>query len=67
MTAGGHVVGVLGVPESAGLFGDGRQRALAATATLLGVSLRNAQLFCELRDDSVRDGLTGCYHRTHSR
>jgi diguanylate cyclase (GGDEF)-like protein len=64
MTAGGHVVGVLGVPE--GPFTDGRQRTLAAAATLLGVSLRNAQLFRELRENSVRDGLTGCYHRTHA-
>jgi diguanylate cyclase (GGDEF)-like protein len=66
MTAGGHIVGVLGVPDTAGPFGESRLRTLAAAATLLGVSLRNAELFRELRDNSVRDGLTGCYHRTHA-
>ncbi len=66
MTAGGLAVGVLGVPDSAGPFSEGRQRALAAAAALLGISLRNAQLFREVRENSLRDGLTGCYNRTHA-
>ena len=66
MTAGGHTVGVLGVPESSGPFNEGRRRTLAAAATLLGISLRNAQLFRELRETSLRDGLTGCFNRTHA-
>src|SRR5262249_21672683 len=37
-----------------------------AAATLLGISLRNAQLFLELRENSLRDGLTGCFNRMHS-
>jgi diguanylate cyclase (GGDEF)-like protein len=65
MSAGGLAVGVLGVPDSAGPFNEGRRRALAATAALLGISLRNALLFQELRDHSLRDGLTGCFNRTH--
>ena len=66
MTAGGHAVGVLGLPESAGPFTEGRWRVLAATAALLGIALRNAQLFQDLREHSLRDGLTGCFNRTHA-
>jgi len=35
-------------------------------AALLAISLRNAQLFDELRENSLRDGLTGCFNRTHA-
>jgi hypothetical protein len=66
LTAGGHPVGVLGIPESAGPFTEGRQRVLAMAAALLAISLRNAQLFDELRENSLRDGLTGCFNRTHA-
>ena len=66
MTVGGHPVGVLGVPDSAASLNEGRRRVLAAAATLLGISLRNAQLFREVHDHSVRDGLTGCFNRTHA-
>ncbi len=64
LMAGGHPVGVLGIPDSAGPFG--RQRVLAMAAALLSISLRNAQLFHELREYSLRDGLTGCFNRTHA-
>ena len=37
-----------------------------AAATILAVSLRNAELFREVRDNSLRDGLTGCFNRTHA-
>lgn len=66
MTAGGHAIGVLAVPESAGPFTESRQRRLAAAAALLAISLRNAQLFREVRENSLRDGLTGCFNRTHA-
>ena len=39
---------------------------LTAAATLLGISLRNAALFREVRENSLRDPLTGCFNRTHS-
>jgi diguanylate cyclase (GGDEF)-like protein len=66
MAAGGKVIGVLGVPEGAEPFTEGRRRSLAAAATLLGVSVRNAELFREVRDNGLRDGLTGCFNRTHA-
>ena len=66
MSAGGYAVGVLAVPEAAGPFSEGRRRALAAAATLLGISLRNAELFREVRENSLRDRLTGCFNRAHA-
>jgi len=66
LTAAGQALGVLGIPESAGPFTEGRRRVLAAAAALLAVSLRNTQLFHELRENSLRDGLTGCVNRTHA-
>ncbi|HTK28208.1 MAG TPA: GGDEF domain-containing protein [Vicinamibacterales bacterium] len=66
LMAGGDVVGVMGVPEAGDPGAPGRQRALATAATLLAISLRNADLFREVRENSVRDGLTGCFNRTHA-
>src|SRR5213083_3365581 len=35
-------------------------------AALLAISLRNAQLFHDLREHGLHDGLTGCFNRTHA-
>jgi len=64
ITAAGNGVGVLAMPETS--ITETRRRLYAAAATLLGISIRNAQLFREVRENSVRDGLTGCFNRTHS-
>jgi diguanylate cyclase (GGDEF)-like protein len=64
LAAGGHLVGVMGISE--GAFVEGRRRTVAMSATLLAISIRNAQLFNEVRDNSLRDGLTGCFNRTHA-
>lgn len=66
LSAGGHVVGVLGLPEPQGELAGSRQRIVAMSAALLAIAIRNAQLFAEVRDTSLRDGLTGCYNRTHA-
>jgi diguanylate cyclase (GGDEF)-like protein len=66
MTAGGHPVGVLGIPNAAGPFTTERKRVLTMAAALLAISLRNAQLFHDVRENSLRDGLTGCFNRTHA-
>ena len=39
---------------------------LSAAAALLAVSLKNAELFREVRENSVYDPLTGCYRRAHA-
>src|SRR5262249_46111843 len=62
LNAGGHAVGVLGVPDTAGPFSEPRRRMLATAAALLAIALRNAQLFQEIRENSLRDGLTGCFN-----
>ncbi len=41
-------------------------RAGQAAAALLAVSVENAQLFREVRDNSLRDSLTGCATRSHA-
>jgi diguanylate cyclase (GGDEF)-like protein len=66
MAAGGQPVGVLAIPESAAPFTEGRRRVLCAASALLGISLRNSDLFREVRENSLRDDLTGCYNRTHA-
>jgi diguanylate cyclase (GGDEF)-like protein len=65
LIAGGTPVGVVGVdPEPA--LTDHQRRILTTAAALLAVSLKNAQLFREVHENSVRDSLTGCFNRRHS-
>ena len=64
LAAGGHLVGVMGISEDA--FAEGKRRTVAMSAALLAICIRNAQLFSEVRDNSLRDGLTGCFNRTHA-
>ncbi|MSO55834.1 MAG: GGDEF domain-containing protein [Acidobacteria bacterium] len=64
MLVGGTPVGVVGLPKTNTLT-DGQRRMLAAASALLAVSVKNAQLFRETRENGLRDGLTGCVNRTH--
>lgn len=64
LTAGGHLVGVMGLSEDA--FAEGRRRTVELSSALLAISLSHAQLFNEVRDNSLRDSLTGCFNRTHA-
>jgi len=57
-------VGAVGVSPAPALTTH-QESMLAAAAALLAVSLRNAELFREIRENSVRDSLTGCANRTH--
>ena len=66
LIVGGKAMGVLGVRAQGGLLSPDRRRIIEAAAALLAVSIKNAQLFREVRDNSVRDGLTGCFTRTHA-
>ena len=63
MMVGGNAIGVLGLSKGAGV--ERRRRMLAAASALLAVSVKNAQLFRDTRENSLRDGLTGCFNRTH--
>ncbi len=62
----GKPVGVLGVRPGGGVLAQDRRRILEAAAALLAVSVKNSQLFREVRDNSVRDALTGCFTRGHA-
>jgi diguanylate cyclase (GGDEF)-like protein len=65
MIIAGTPVGVLGVDAEPPL-NDQQRRMLTAAAALLAVSLKNAELFREVHDNSVRDSLTGCFNRKHA-
>ena len=66
LIVGGAALGVLGVKPADGTLPEDRQRALEAAAALLAVSLKNAQLFKEVKENSLRDSLTGCTTRAHA-
>lgn len=64
LTVGARPVGVLGCP-SPGMQPRTRQK-LGASAVLLTIGVKNAQLFADVRDHSVKDALTGCFNRAHA-
>jgi diguanylate cyclase (GGDEF)-like protein len=66
LIVGGKAMGVLGVRTPAGILGADRRRIIEAAAALLAVSIKNAQLFREVKDNSVKDALTGCFTRGHA-
>jgi diguanylate cyclase (GGDEF)-like protein len=65
MVVGGVAVGVIGI-DAAGPIDEERERNIEAAASLIAVSLKNVQLFHDARETGVRDGLTGCWTRTHA-
>jgi diguanylate cyclase (GGDEF)-like protein len=58
-------IGVFGVSPAPAMTPH-QQSMVATAAALLAVSVKNAELFREVRDSSVRDGLTGCFTRAHA-
>ena len=66
LMAGSSAIGVLGVRTSNGALPPDRRRAVEAAAPLLALAIRHAQLAREVRENSVRDALTGCFTRGHS-
>jgi diguanylate cyclase (GGDEF)-like protein len=66
LTAGGEALGVLGIPQELAPSANPGRRIIATGAAMLAIALRNVQLFHELRENSLRDGLTGCFNRMHA-
>jgi diguanylate cyclase (GGDEF)-like protein len=66
LIVGGAAMGVLGVRPEGGLLASDRRRIIEAAAALLAVSIKNTQLFREVKDNSVKDVLTGCFTRGHA-
>jgi len=65
LVAAEQLVGVVGVEFSKPENADRLRRRVPAIAALLAVALRTAQLFREIRENSLRDELTGCVTRAH--
>jgi diguanylate cyclase (GGDEF)-like protein len=65
MIVAGHPIGVLGVETNPPVT-DQHRRVLSAAAALLGASLENADLYRVVRENSVRDPLTGCFNRRYA-
>ena len=65
LKSGGRPLGVLGVEDSPALsaIDEGRIEALAA---ILGIALKNMQVFEQMQVSSVSDSLTGCFNRAHA-
>ena len=59
-----RTIGVLALPPD-GLVDCTPQR-LGAAAALLTIAIRNAQLFADVREHSVKDSLTACFNRAHA-
>lgn len=66
LVVGGTALGVLGVRLPGDGLDSARYRAIEAAAGLLALSLKNSQLFREVRENSMRDPLTGCVLRAHA-
>jgi diguanylate cyclase (GGDEF)-like protein len=64
MVAGGVTVGVFGIHDGVTISSDQR-RSLGAAVGLMAIAVRNVQLLMETREQSLRDGLTGCFNRGH--
>jgi diguanylate cyclase (GGDEF)-like protein len=65
LVAAGEPVGAVGVTPNPPLT-ENERAAMAAAAALLGPSAKNAELYSEVQENSVRDALTGCFNRRHS-
>jgi diguanylate cyclase (GGDEF)-like protein len=65
MIAAGVSMGVLGMPLATPSLTAERRLLIGAAAALLGVAVRSANLLQELRENSLRDALTGCVNRAH--
>ena len=63
---GSTAIGVLGVVRGSGEFSESCRRILPAAGALLAIAIKNVQLFGEIRESGLRDGLTGCMNRTHA-
>ena len=69
MFAAGKLVGLMGVGQTVGdrpqPLTDGQRRLLEMAASLVGLSIKNAQLFRRVRQLSAVDVQTGCLTKHH--
>jgi diguanylate cyclase (GGDEF)-like protein len=65
VSVGGSAVGVIGI-EPGTIIDEERGRMIEAAAALIAAALHNIQHFRNVRETGIRDGLTGCWTRTHA-
>jgi diguanylate cyclase (GGDEF)-like protein len=65
MIVGVHPVGVLVVDDTSEVDAQ-LCRAIEAAAALAAVSIRNVNSLIDLRENGLRDPLTGCFNRAHA-
>jgi len=63
IAAGQRMSAVIGLKPA--LVSAEVRRTIGTAATLVGIALRNVQLFGEVRDHGLRDALTGCLNRAY--
>ncbi len=61
----GRPLGVIGISDEHGTIGERSSRLLGAAAALVGIAVRNVQLFTETRRNALTDSLTQCFNRGH--
>jgi len=66
LVAAGATLGALGIPVSAAALDVLRRQVVGAAAALVGVSVRSANLLRDVRENSLRDSLTGCATRAYA-
>ncbi len=66
LVAAGATLGALGVPVSEASLEVLRRQVVGAAAALVGVSVRSANLLRDVRENSLRDSLTGCSTRAYA-
>jgi diguanylate cyclase (GGDEF)-like protein len=66
LVAAGATLGALGVPADEPSMEVLRRQVVGAAAALVGVSVRSANLLRDVRENSLRDSLTGCSTRAYT-
>ena len=66
LVAAGATLGALGMPAAEASMEVLRRQVVGAAAALVGVSVRSANLLRDVRENSLRDSLTGCSTRAYT-
>ena len=64
LVVAGTAIGAIGISPDPP-FTDAQRSVLAAAAALLAASVKNADLFFQVKENSARDALTACFNRRH--
>lgn len=65
LVTGDAFIGAWGISITAGALDEGAERTVQTAATVMGIALRNVQLFEDLRQTALKDALTQCFNRAH--